>query len=267
MSGPDNSVGEGVEVADGDGWPGRQRFIELLAARCADVAVVDGTAKAARSRSPLVAALPEEETQRHVRAMLQASLAALVTGEIREEDLRAAELLGTDRALQGVPVAALLDGFQAGRSHIVRMVVDEGRVLGIPADDLLEGITRIDAMATALEHRMVHAHRIAELEQARTAREVHVQLLRQLLHGEPVAAVAPLDPAQAYHCVVSDVSAPAVARELEAALATAAPGLYGLVDGRLAALLSRPPEPVGMPGSPVLLVVSPAVPLAEIPPR
>jgi hypothetical protein len=103
-----------------DGWPGRQRFIELLAARCEDAAVVDGTAKAARSRSPLVAALPEEETQRHVRAMIQASLAALITGEIRDEDLRAAERLGEDRALQGVPVAALLDGFQAGRSHIVR---------------------------------------------------------------------------------------------------------------------------------------------------
>jgi hypothetical protein len=259
-----------------EGWPGRQRFIELLAARGGDAAVLDATVQAARGRSPLVAALPEEETRRHVRSMTRAAIAALVTGDIREDDLRAAERLGEDRALQGIPVAALLDGFQAARSHIVRLVVDEGRVLGVPPDDLLEGITRIDAIATALAHRMVHAHRIAELEQTRTAREVRVQLLRRFLHGEPVADPVPLDLTRPYHCVVSDVSDPAAAQELEAALSAASPGLYGLVDGRLAALVSRPPvlpgtqapgtaeaTPVQRRPSP-LFVTSPAAPPTEI---
>lgn len=248
-----------------EGWPGGQRFIELLAARSEDPAVMEATTEVARSRSPLVAALPAEETRRHVRAMTRAAVAALVTGEVREEDLRAAERLGEDRALQGVPLTALLDGFQAARTYIVRLVVDEGRVLGVPPDDLLEGITRIDAIATALSHRMVHAHRVAELEQTRTARETRVQSLRQLLHGEPAAySVSPLDPGGTYHCLVSDVSDPATAQELEAALSATAPGLYGLVDGRLAALVTRPPGRSAGPDASWSFVASPAVPLGEI---
>jgi hypothetical protein len=253
-----------------EAWPGRQRFLEVLAARGGDFAVLDAASAAARSRSPLVAALPEAETRRHVLAMIQAAIAAMVTGEIREEDLRAAERLGEDRALQGVPVAALLDGFQAGRSRIVGLIVDEGRVLGVPPDDLLEGITRLDAIATALEHRMVHAHRIAELGQARTAREVRVQALRRLLHGEPAEAT-PLDLARSHHCLVSNVSDPAVAQGLEAVMSATCPGLYGLVDGRLAALVAWPRGSAGMgegpgtPGPPLLAVISPAVPPAGIP--
>jgi hypothetical protein len=196
--------------------------------------------------------------------MIQAAIAAMVTGEIRDEDLWAAERLGEDRALQGIPVAALLDGFQAGRSRIVRLVVDEGRVRGVPPDDLLEGITRLDAIATALEHRMVHAHRIAELEQARTAREVRIQALRQLLHGELVEA-SPLDLTRPYHCLVSNVSEPAVAQELEAAMSATCPGLYGLVDGRLAALVAGPPAAPDPPRPTALFVVSPAVPPADLP--
>jgi hypothetical protein len=260
LSGWDNQAGGAVV----EGWPGRQRFLALLASRGGDLAVLDAASAAARGRSPLVAALPEEETRRHVRAMIQAAIAAMVTGEIREEDLRAAERLGEDRALQGIPVAALLDGFQAGRSRIVRLVVDEGRVLGVPPDDLLEGITRLDAIATALEHRMVHAHRITELEQARTTREIRVQALRQLLHGEPVEA-SPLDLAGSYHCLVSNVSDPAAAQELEGAMSGTCPGLYGLVDGRLAALVARPPAVPDPPRSAALFVASPAVPPAELP--
>jgi hypothetical protein len=247
-----------------EGWPGGQRFIELLAARSEDPAVMEATNEVARSRSPLVAALPVEETRRHVRAMVRAAVAALMTGEVREEDLRTAERLGEDRALQGVPLTALLDGFQAARTHIVRLVVDEGRVLGVPPDDLLEGITRMDAIATALAHRMVHAHRVTELEQTRTARETRVQALRQLLHGEPVASMSPLDPGRSYHCLVSDVSDPVAAQELENVLSAASPGLYGLVDGRLAALVTRPPGRSARPDASWSLVVSPAAPLGEI---
>ncbi|GAA2112951.1 PucR family transcriptional regulator [Actinomadura alba] len=244
-------------------WPGGRRFIELLAARTEDPAVMDATTEVAR-RSPLVTALPVEETRRHVRAMAQAAVAALVTGEVRDEDLHAAERLGEDRALQGIPLTALLDGFHAARTHLVRLVVDEGRVLGVPPDDLLEGITRVDAIATALAQRMVHAHRVAELEQSRTARETRVQTLRQLLHGEPVTSAIPLDPDRPYHCLVSDISDPATAQELESTLSAAAPGAYGLVDGRLAALVTRPPGRLDPPDAPWLFVASPAAPLGNI---
>jgi hypothetical protein len=127
----------------------------------------------------------------------------------------------------------------------------------VPADTLLDGVTRIDAINTALVHRMVHAHRITELEMARTTREGHVQTLRQLLHGEPVTVRAALDPDVPYHCVVSDISDPAVASRLEAALAARGPALCGLVDGRLAALVARLPDPSELAGGP-LLVAAPA---------
>ncbi|MEO5873836.1 MAG: helix-turn-helix domain-containing protein [Streptosporangiaceae bacterium] len=231
------------------GWSGRQRFAALLGEGTADPTVLDDTVRAARERSPLVAALPEAEVRRHVRAIIDAAVAALLAGRPEGSDLQAAEDLGGDRARQGVPVAALLDGFQAGRSLIVRTLVERGRASGVSSDDLLEGLTRIDAIATALEHRMVHAHRIAELDMARTTRDTQVQRLRQLLHGEAGAD----GPRQV---VVTDVTDPAVAQVLERALG----GLAGLVDGRLAALVTRVPD---LPGQ--IAVISPLVPPAQIP--
>lgn len=236
-----------------------ERFGELLADGPLLDELLDETVAAARDRSAQVALLPEAEVRRHVRAMLQAATAVLARGgEPTEADLSVAERLGADRARQGVPVAALLDGFQAGRSHLVRAVIERGRAAGLTADDLLAAVTRIDAIATALEHRMVHAHRITELELVRTARDSTAQRLRALLHGEPVDR--PLDPARRYHCVVSEISDPAAARPLEAALG--ASGFTGMVDGRLTAVVTRLPEPAGdIP----LLVGSPAVPPERLP--
>ncbi len=233
------------------------RFSELLTAY--DGEIVRAVAEAARERSPLVARLPEAEVRRHVQAVIKAAIGAITAGgEVAGLDLRAAERLGADRARQGVPVAALLDGFQAGRALIVRTVVERGRASGVPADDLLEGMIRIDAVATALEHRMVHAHRVAEMEMARTTREAHAQVLRRVLHGEQ-GDLAPLDPAASYHCLVGDVTDPAVAAGLERRLTG---GLSGLVDGRLAALVPRLPD---LPADSPLVVASPAAPLERVP--
>jgi len=46
--------------------------------------------------------------------------------------------------------------------------------------------TAIDEITTALEHHVVHARRITELELARTAGEAAAQRLRAIVHGEPV---------------------------------------------------------------------------------
>lgn len=235
-----------------------EQFGELLAEGPSLDELLDETVAAARARSSQVAVLPEAEVRRHVRAMLQAAATALSRGGPAEADLTVAERLGADRARQGVPVAALLDGFQAGRSHLVQAMIKRGRAAGLTADDLLEAVTKIDAISTALEHRMVHAHRIMELELVRTARDSSAQRLRALLHGEPVDR--PLDPARRYHCVVSEVSDPAAARPLEAALGVS--GFTGMVDGRLTAVVTRLPEPVGdIP----LLVAAPAAPPERLP--
>ena len=92
------------------------------------------TEAAARARSPIVAALPEDEIRRTRQAVIGRRRGALIAGgdAVSEDDLRAAERLGADRARQGVPVAALLDGFQAGRALIVRTVVEQGRAPGCP---------------------------------------------------------------------------------------------------------------------------------------
>lgn len=239
------------------------RFLRLLIEHSDDPVLLEATVHAARSRSDLVAALPEEETRRHTRALVRGVLAALESGGPGEDVLVAAERLGSDRARQGVPVAAFLDGFQAGRAHLVRTLIADGRGMGVPDAVLLDGVTRIDEITTALVHRMVHAHRVAELEMARTMREGRVQTLRQLLHGEAVPVRAPLDPSRTYHCVVSDVSDPAVAARLEAGLTAAGPGLCGLVDGRLAALVARLPEPA--PAGPLLVAAPAARPGAVAP--
>ncbi|QXJ26182.1 helix-turn-helix domain-containing protein [Actinomadura graeca] len=249
-----------MESSEGD------RVLRSLIGHGGDPALVEAAVRAARERSEPVAALPEEETRRHARALVRGVLAALETGGPDEEVLAAAGRLGSDRARQGVPVAAFLDGFQAGRAHLVRALVAEGRRRGVPENLLLDGVTRIDEITTALVHRMVHAHRVAELEMARTAREGRVQTLRRLLHGEAVPVPAPPGPSGAYHCVVSDVSDPAAAARLETALTAAGPGLCGLVDGRLAALVARLPDP--RPGGPLaggpLLVAAPPVPPRDL---
>ena len=156
-------------------------------------------------------------------------------------------------------MAALLDGFQGGRAHVVASVIEHGRSAGVAADNLLEVVTRIDAIATALEHRMVHAHRVTELELARTTRDTAVQRLRRLLHGE-----AGETGTARRHCVVGDVTDAAVARRLEPALTAGDPeALSGLVDGRLAAVVTRRPRAGALTGA--LFVVSPPVPPAELP--
>ncbi|MGI5162911.1 helix-turn-helix domain-containing protein [Spirillospora sp. CA-253888] len=239
--------------------PADEPFLALLTALSGDAALMETTVVAARTQSDLVAALPAEETRRHTHALVLGVLAALRDGgEPGPAALAAAESLGSDRARQGVPVADFLDGFQAGRTHLVHALVEEGRRRGVPDGALLAGVTRIDAITTVLVRRMVHAHRVAELEMARTTREGDLQMLRRLLHGEPVPVPAPLDPDTAYHCVVSDVSDPAVAGRLETALTAAGPGLCGLIDGRLAALVVRLPDPP--PDGPLLVAAPPAPP-------
>jgi hypothetical protein len=78
------------------------RFSELL--RDDDGAIADAAVRAARVHSPPVAALPEDEVRRHVRAVVQGAIGAITAGgELAEADLRAAGRLGADRARQGGP--------------------------------------------------------------------------------------------------------------------------------------------------------------------
>ncbi|MEU6754570.1 hypothetical protein ABZ914_50795, partial [Spirillospora sp. NPDC046719] len=63
-----------MESSEGD------RFLRLVRERGDDPRLLEGAVRAARGRSEMVAALPEEETRRHTRALLRGVLAALADG-------------------------------------------------------------------------------------------------------------------------------------------------------------------------------------------
>jgi hypothetical protein len=239
-------------------------FAQLVTYTVTDPAVLRDTVLASRIASRELASLPEDETPRHTRELLCGIRDALVgSGEPGPELLAAAERLGSDRARQGVPLTAVLDGFQAARSQQLATVITEGRRRGVQDDVMLDGFKKIDHITTAVIHRMVRAHRVAELEMARTTREAHTQTLRQLVRGEGDVSVGhPLDASTGYYCLVSDISDPTVAGVLEKTFASSGPGLSGFVDGRLTALLPRAPV---VAADAALLVITPPTALAEIP--
>src|SRR5947207_5199738 len=240
---------------------GRETVRRLVEELRADPRTVDGVVEAARTESPPVAALPVQEVRRHIGGLLNAVAEAFVRGRgLRDEQIRAADRLATDRAIQGIPLAALLDGFQAGRAHIIGRLVEEARAADLPTDALLDSLLELDSYANDLQNRLIHAYRETELSLARTAHAIRTQALRDLLHDGPGARVAEagLDPGRRYHCLVADVSDPREARHVESALA-APDGVSALVDGYLCAVVSRVPPLDG-----VLAVVGPPVAPADL---
>ncbi len=254
---------------------------EVLRALAGDANLVDEVVEAARAASPEVARLPEAENRRHIAVMVAAAIAQVehtasvpssaVAGhaagpaEVLGEDVyAAAEALGADRAMQGIPIEALLRGVHAGRTRAVDIAVERARAAGVPAEAMLDALVRFSRYAGDFERHVIGGHRRAELELSRTARDAHTHVLRRLLHGsddltDDEIARAGLRPDGQYHCVLSNVSDPVRARSLEQRLATFG-GVYGLVEGRLAGLSPRAPaEPAD-----ALVVVAPAAPLREV---
>jgi len=103
-----------------------ERFLGLLGEDGPDPATVDAAVRAARTRSPLVAALPEDEVRRHVRALVGAALTALAAGDPELTDLRA--------------------------------VVDRGRELGIPADEPAAAVLHVHP--DTVKYRLRRFHRL-----------------------------------------------------------------------------------------------------------
>ncbi|QXV59452.1 CdaR family transcriptional regulator [Amycolatopsis sp. TNS106] len=242
---------------------------DLLAEMAADAEVVDEVVRAARTESPEVARLPVDENRRHVAIVLAAGLASFDRpGGAGEQDYAAAADLGADRAAQGVPLAALLRGVQAGRSRAVEIAVGRGKAAGVPDDVMLAALVDFDRNTRALERQVIAGYHEAELELARTAHDSRARVLRRLLGGDAAApsaeevANAGLNPGGRYHCLLSDVGDPYQARVVERRLG-ATGGVFGLVEGRLAGLAPRLPTPSAL-GDDVLMVASPAVPLAEV---
>jgi PucR C-terminal helix-turn-helix domain len=246
---------------------GRAVLRRLVARMQADPEVLDKAVAAARDRSPPVAALPVQEVRRHIAALLSAVAAAFLNSAGDSSGLgehaQVADRLAADRAVQGVPLPALLDGFQAGRVEVMTGVMAAGLEAGLPTAALLDALVELDSYTNALQHRLIHAYREMELGLARTQFAVRTQALRDLLHGDPAAdpATGP-DPARRYHCLLADVTDPRRAREVEA-LVTTPDGWSGLVDGYLAGVAARLPAPSRV--GDILIVAAPAVYPADLP--
>ncbi|MEU0562988.1 helix-turn-helix domain-containing protein [Dactylosporangium sp. NPDC006015] len=227
----------------------------LLRDMAGDPGIVDELVAAARACSAEVARLPEEENRRHIAVLFMAGLAAFERlTDPSADDFAEATRLGADRAAQGVPLSALLSAVQAGRTRAFEIAVVRGRAAGIRDEVLLTAALEFDRYAGALERHVIAGYRTAELELRRDGHDERAALLRRLLAGEPAdsadLARFRLHPAGRYHCLVASCAIDQRG------------GLFGSVDGRPSGLTPRRPADAEV-GPRTLVVVSPAVPLAE----
>jgi hypothetical protein len=217
---------------------GRAVLVEIVGRLFADPAALDAVVRAARAESASVAALPECEVRRNVAALLRCVAEGFAAAAA--PDFTAADALASDRVAQGVPLAGLLEGFQAGRAHLLLALNEQARRHGVASETLIDALIELDACTTALQNRLIHSYRADELRLTRTGYAIRVQALRALLHGESDAnaAEAGLDPGKRYHCLVADVTDPREAPRVEAALHG---GIAGFVDGYLCCVTPRLP--------------------------
>lgn len=239
--------------------PGRAVMRRIVEQMRADPYVLEGVADAARAKSPEIAALPRDEVQRRIAPLLAAVSSAFIDSSgLRADDVQAADLLAEDRAMQGIPLEALLEGFQAGRLYVLRRLVERANAQNLPADHLMDALFELDAYANEMQNRLIRTYREAELGQVGTAQAARLEALRVLLHEGPASCIADtgLDPGRRYHCLISGVSDPRQARRMAATL-TASGGPAGMVDGHLCAVSPRLPDRAAVTG--MLVIASPAV--------
>ncbi|MCX4767183.1 helix-turn-helix domain-containing protein [Streptomyces sp. NBC_01275] len=252
---------------------GPQQITAVLRDMADDPEVSGELVRAARSQSPELSGLAEEATRSHVTAMIRDAgpwFAALErSGAVEEQDFTSALLLGADRAVQGVPMTAVLRGVQAALSRAAEITVDRCRSAGVPDRVLLSVVLRLQEYGNAVERHVVHGYRAAEHETPRALGAVRARLLRRILLGEvaPQGEVAPhpeelaqagvrADADGRYHCLAAF---PARRRSLRSAHV-----VTGTLDGRLAGLGPRPPGADEVPQD-ALVVVAPAAALSELP--
>jgi len=219
---------------------GRAILTRLVAEMCGDTAALDAVVRAARDKSASVGALPEWEVRRNVASLLDSISSAFASAAA--PDFAAADTLASDRVAQGVPLAGLLEGFQAGRAHLMLKLTEQARINDVAPETLIDALVELDSYTTDLQNRIIHTYRTGELHLTRTGYAIRVQALRSLLHADrdANAAEAGLNSAKRYHCLIADVTDPREAPRVEAALAG---GIAGFVDGYLCCVTPRLPPP------------------------
>ncbi|MDH6143550.1 MULTISPECIES: PucR family transcriptional regulator [Kitasatospora] len=249
-------------MGDGTGRSALRRVVEGMRA---DPEVLAEVVAAARTASDPVAALPEQEVRRHIAALLGVVSAAFVDGSgLSREHAESAARLATDRAVQGVSLDALLDGFLAGRTAALRIIAARLAGTDIPSTVLFEALIELDAYVGELQNQLVTAYREAatNLAGSRSARLLALRAV--LVHGavEQLAA-AGLAADGVYHCAVAESGDPVQVRRAAAEL-TPRGGVSGLVEGHLCVVAPRGWR-AGDLAADALLVTAPAVPAGRLP--
>ncbi|MFJ3668819.1 PucR family transcriptional regulator [Streptomyces sp. NPDC090106] len=245
---------------------GPEPVLDVLRTMAVDTDVCGELVRAARSRSPELARLTEAETRSHVTAMVRAAGAWFSAFDrvdtLADQDFAAALLLGADRAVQGVPMTAVVRGVQAALTRVVEITLDRCRSAGVSDAVLLTVVLRLKEYGDAVERHVINGYRAAEGEPRRETGALRTRLLGQLLLGGPVPSAEELTRAGLganteglHHCLAADPADPCALPELRAATA--------VVEGHLAGLSPRPPAPDGI-GPGALVVVAPAAPPAEL---
>lgn len=236
---------------------GRTAMRRILEQMRADPATLTGVVDAARAKSPPVAALPREEVQRRIAPLLAAVSSAFIDSGGLGDDIRAADRLAVDRALQGIPLVALLEGFQAGRLHVLMLLAERAKAFDLPLETIMDALTELDSYANQMQNRIVQAYRETEVSLSRSTQAARLEALRDLLHDGPASRIADtgLDAGRPYHCVITGVSDPREARRMETMLA-APGGLTGMIDGYLCSVVPRLPDLTPLTGADAVLAIA-----------
>ncbi|MFC8230137.1 helix-turn-helix domain-containing protein [Streptomyces sp. NPDC057287] len=217
-----------------------------------------------------VAVLPAADVSGHTRALLAAATRAVAARRgPTEAELSFVSELGTARALQGVPIEAVLSAIHVAERAIWSRAREAAAEEGVSAGLLLDARELYDDWSEAVRARLITAHRMTELARALPAANRDAALLRRLLAGGSAAALAAAEAG----LTGTDGLWVLLARPGDTLPATAvdrapsdrapgdrAPALLALVDGLLTGVLTRAPGSAPVPGGAVAGVAGPAGP-------
>ncbi|WP_329234035.1 helix-turn-helix domain-containing protein [Streptomyces sp. NBC_01460] len=227
-----------------------------------------------------VAVLPAADVSGHTRALLAAATRAVAARRgPTEAELSFVSELGTARALQGVPIEAVLSAIHVAERAIWSRARETAAEEGVSAGLLLDARELYDDWSEAVRARLITAHRMTEVARALPAANRDAALLRRLLAGGSAAALAATEagltgtdglwvllarPGDTLPATTGDRTpgdrAPGDRASSDRTPGDRAPALLALVDGLLTGVLTRAPGSAPVPGGSVAGVAGPAGP-------
>ncbi|MFC6153837.1 helix-turn-helix domain-containing protein [Nocardioides yefusunii] len=250
---------------EGAGEPaGWAAFVELMEHVLADETLLPQVVAGVRSMVTEVAFLPVSDMAGHTRALLTAGTRALAGRRgPTEAELAFVEELGVARAAQGIPVDVLLSAVHVSERVVWSRARETAAAAGLPPEVLLDARELYDDWAGVVRSRLIRAHREADAAAAGPGRDRRAVLLRRLLEGGSVAALAAAElglPSSGVWVAVTrgdgDGGLRRLARVAGETRGVTTLGVRGRVGGALVAVLGAAPASPG-PEADVVAVAGP----------